>query len=318
MAFHPVERTILRITGALAVADAFLIWWKDILVGIDFFAFSLGLAGLFIVIGQIYRRYRDSERIALTTHLIGLFTAYSVFCALFNLVLLPRPAPPIDAALVRVDAWLGYSWPAICAWIADYPVLNSIIRTVYKLTLVQLLLGFVLLGLLLDRRRLHAAALATVIASLAVILCWALFPSGGASAYWTLAPEIDRIVRPIVDSAHGARLYRLYSEGVHDLSALGATGLIGFPSFHTVMGLVSLIAVWPYRAFRITLLVFGAFLLPGILIHGGHNLVDVIAGAAITGIAWRLSLAIFDALERVEPKQPAAVPAGSLPEAIAA
>lgn len=298
MAFHSIERLILMITGALIVSDAFLIWWKDINVSSDFFLTSVGVAALFIGIGQIYRRWRDSERIALTMHAIALFLVFSVFCALFNLLLLPRPTAPIDFVLVQIDAWLGYSWPALCAWVANFPLLNAVLRTVYLLTLAQLFLAFVLLGMSLDRRRLHAGALAVVVSALIVICCWALFPSGGASAYWQLDPEIDAIVRPVVNSEYGAMLYRLYTDGVHDITALQVTGLIGFPSFHTVMGLISLIAVWPYHAFRIALLVLNAFLAPAILIHGGHNLVDVFAGVLIGATAWCLSLAAFDAYER--------------------
>lgn len=298
MRLHPTERTLLVVSSALAIVDAGLMWWKDIDANIDVFVFSIAFAIVFIGIGQVYRIWRPNEAISLTMHMLGFFTLYSLFCAVFNLVLLPRPAAPIDAFLVRIDAWFGYSWPEWCAWVANHPALNSMLRTVYGLTLAQLLITFVLLGFHSDRRRLHAAALTLVISSLAVISCWAIFPSGGASAYWTLAPDIDAIVRPTVDSRHGAELYRLYSEGVRDLSGLGTTGLIGFPSFHTVMGLTALVAAWPYRAFRWTLLFFGAFLFPSILIHGAHNLVDVAAGASITLVAWRISLRLFDAQER--------------------
>ena len=303
MAFHPIERLILMIVGAFVVVDGFLAWWKGIGVSANFFVFSLGSGLLFIALGQVYRRWRDSERIALTTHVIGLFILFSMVGSLFNVLLLPRPAAPIDAMLVRIDAWLGYSWPSLCAWIADYPFLNSVLRIVYQLTLVQLFVAFVVLGMLLDRRRLHAGALAMVLAAIAGILCWAMFPSGGASAYWTLAPEIDRVVRPIVSSEYGAMLYRLYEEGVPHIDSLQVTGLIGFPSFHTVMGLVSLIAVWPYRVSRLALLVVNALLAPAILIHGGHNLVDVIAGVFISIVAWRAGLAVFDAYERASSQQ---------------
>ncbi len=54
-----------------------------------------------IGIGEIYRQVRDSERIALATHALGLFVAYSAFGAFFNIVFLPRPTAPIDAALIR-------------------------------------------------------------------------------------------------------------------------------------------------------------------------------------------------------------------------
>jgi hypothetical protein len=298
--FHPAERTILMITAALGVADLFLVWWKAIAVGPEFFAFSLGFAALMICIGQVYRQVRDSERIALVTHILGLFVAFSAVGALFNILLLPRPAAPIDATLVAIDAWLGYSWPAMTAWFADHPTLNAAVRKVYTLTLIQLLVAFILLGAILDRRRLHAAALGTVVASLATMFCWALLPSGGAAAYWTLDADVERLVRPIVNSAYGAELNRLFGEGVSDLSALGVTGLIGFPSFHTVMALISLIAVWPYRAARYPMIAVCLVLFPGILVHGGHNLVDVLAGAAITAASWAFGLAVYDAQARGE------------------
>jgi hypothetical protein len=317
MAFHPAERTVILVSGALAAADAFLIWWKDIVVDLEVFAIVLCIGSVFIGLGQIYRHYRDSERIALTMHAFGLYIIYWLFCGVFNTVLLPLRSEPIDAALVRADAWLGYSWPDLCAWIAGYPVLNVILRTVYSLTASQLLLSFVLLGFLLDRQRLHTAMLTTVLGSLMVIFCWALLPSAGASAYWVLAPEIDSAVQPAVDSAHGAELYRLYKYGVHDLTTISVKGLVGFPSFHTVMAFISIVAVWPYRAFRNALLVAGIFLFPAILIHGGHNLVDLIAGLAIAVIAWLLSSVIFEAQERVKLK-PAPGRTEALPEATAA
>lgn len=313
MKFHPAERTILLVTVALAISSFALIWLKGIAVDVGFFTFSLGFSALMILIGQVYRQYRDSERIALTTHVLGLFIGYSLFGALFNTVLLPRPFAPIDPVLVRIDAWLGYSWPAICGWFAEHPVLNSVLRVVYKLTLVQLLVSFILLGMLLDRRRLHGAALAMVVASLITIFCWALFPSGGAAAYWTLDPEVSRSVRPIVGSAYGAELNRLFRDGVTDLSAMGVTGLIGFPSFHTVMALMSLVCVWPYRAYRMALLAVTAMLLPAILVHGGHNLVDVLAGTLITAISWPLGLRIHDAQARVEARSTGATSARPSP-----
>lgn len=298
LSLHPAERTLVTVTAALAAVDFSLLWWKGIAYGWGFFAFSLGFAALMLAIGQVYRRWRDSERIALVAHVLGLFVAYSLFGALFNIVLLPRPGVPVDADLVRFDAWLGYSWPELCSWMAQYPAFNEIVRAVYKLTLVQLLVAFIALGIMLDRRRLHTAALATVVASLVTIGLWSIFPSGGAAAFWTLDAEVSRIVRPIVNSAYGLELNRLFREGVSDLSALGITGLIGFPSFHTVMALVSLVAIWPYRVLRLAALAPTALLVPGILVHGGHNLADMLAGIAITAAAWPAAALMVAVQER--------------------
>jgi hypothetical protein len=321
MIFLPAERMILTISLALVGVCAFLVWYKDITLTLGVYSFTAQFAVVMIAIGQFYRHVRKAERIALTTHTLALFILYSAPTSLFNILLLPRPSAPIDATLVRMDSWFGYSWPAVCAWISQYPALSDGLRQIYNLTLAQILFVFLFLGMANDRRRLHAAALGTVFASLATIFCWALLPSSGASAYWTLAPEIDRVVRPVVNSAYGAELNRLLVDGVRDISSLKTTGLVGFPSFHTVMALMSLIAVWPYRPLRFVVLMVNAALFPAILVHGGHNLMDVFGGALITAVCWRLGLLVFDAeerrLSRVGPSRTAGAPIGDVGAGIA-
>ena len=306
----PAERTILTVVLALVAVCLFLAWDKDVTVTLDGYRFSIGFAIVMIALGQFYRQVRKAERIALTAHVLALFIAFSVVASLFNLLLLPRYSVPIDATLVWLDSWFGYSWPEACAWISRYPLLSDTLRQVYNLTLAQILFVFLFLGMANDRRQLHAAMLAMVFAALATIFCWALFPSSGASSYWTLSPEIDRVVRPVVNSAYGAELNRLLATGVKDISTLRVTGLVGFPSFHTVMALMSLIAIWPYAVGRFALILLNAALLPAILIHGGHNLMDVLGGMLITIACWRLGLLVFDAqqhraLSDTQYKQPA-------------
>lgn len=310
--FHPAERTILMLIAALAFACLVLVYLKDVTVDPSVFTSPVGFAVVFIALGQFYRVVRKGERIALMAITIGLFAPWSFVGWMFNILLLPRFTAPIDPLLVHLDARFGYSWPAVCAWIAQYPQLSDVLRAVYGLTLLQLLLAFMFLGHMLDRPRLHAAALAMVLASLMTVFCWALFPSNGASAYWTLDPEIHRIVRPVVSSAYGAELNRQLGLGVTDISNVTATGLIGFPSFHTVMALMSLVAVWPYRIPRYLLLALNAALLPAILIHGGHNLMDVFGGIAITFVSWFLGVRIYRAQEAYETARTNAV-AGSAP-----
>lgn len=306
MIFLPAERIILTVSLALTVVCLFLAWDKGVAVSLDDHRFAFLFASVTVAVGQFYRHVRKDERIAITAHMLPLFILYSVPASIFNILLLPRPSAPIDAMLVRMDAWFGYSWPAACAWISQYPLLSDVLRQIYTLTLVQILLSLLFLGLANDRRRLHAGALALMFASLITFFCWALFPSSGASAYWTLAPEVDRIVRPVVNSAYGAELNRLLVEGVKDVSSLKTTGLIGFPSFHTVMALMSLIAVWPYRPLRYVIIAMNTSLLPAILIHGGHNLMDVFGGTLITVTSWRLGLIVFDAEERRPAREKAA------------
>ena len=68
--FFPAERTIILIILTVALIDAALILHKGITIGLDFFAFSVGFSVVFVALSQFYRRFRDSERIALTAHAV--------------------------------------------------------------------------------------------------------------------------------------------------------------------------------------------------------------------------------------------------------
>ena len=309
--FYPAERSIMLATAALAVACFVLSDVKDVRIEPWTFTATGIFAVVSIALGQFYRIVRDGERVALTAMAIGLFFPWTFVGWTYNILLLPRYAAPIDPILVQADALFGYSWPAICTWIAQYPQLSELLRQVYNLTLVQLLFTFMFLGFALDRPRLHAAAMAMVLASLMTVFCWGLFPSNGASAYWTLDPAIDRIVRPVVDSSYGAELNRQLTEGVRSVLDVKATGLIGFPSFHSVMALMTLVAAWPYRIPRLVLIAVNTALFPAILIHGGHNLMDVFGGVAVTLVSWFLAVRIYRAQEAREMARAGAAPAPS-------
>lgn len=295
MSLFPAERAILAFSVLLFAIDCILMWWKDIAFDRDFFAQPLLLGAIFLAVGQVMRRHPATERLAFVMHLLGLVQLFRISCTAFNLLIAPLPGPMIDPLLVRVDALLGYSWPQWVAWIAQYPDLNAVIRGIYKLTLMQMVLAFVFVGLCSDIRRLHTCMLTAVIAAFLVVICWAAFPSGGAAAFWTLDPALEAAVQPIVGTAHGAEINRLVREGMEGFPPRSAPGLVGFPSFHTVMGLMALIAVWPHRWLRWPVMAISVLLIPGILIHGGHNLVDIPAGAAVTWLSWRLAKRILTA-----------------------
>lgn len=298
--FHPAERTFMMVIAAFAVACLVLGLWKGVTFDPTGMLAPAVFSFAFIMLGQYYRVIRDGERIALVAIIVGLFAPWSFVASIYNILLLPRPMPAIDPFLVRLDAMLGFSWPAFCAWIAQYPLLADVTREVYKLTLLQLLFTLMFLGLAADRPRLHTAALALIVASLVTVFFWALFPSSGPTAYWTLDPDVERALRPVANTAYGAELTRQLSEGLHDVSQIKAKGMIAFPSFHTVMGLMTLVAAWPYRFPRYLLLAINAILLPGILAHGGHHLVDVFAGVGVTIASWFLAVRIYQAQEAHE------------------
>lgn len=298
MHLYPAERLIFVIIGILGFADVVLIWLKDI----DFYftgaEVMLLTAALFFGAAQAARRAGRYFRFANILIVLSMFFLFTYVGSNFNVLLLPRPGQPIDPTLVAMDAWFGYSWPDAVAWISNYPFASNFLRNVYLSTQNYLFLAFAVVGALMDVRQLHRLALACVLGGLITIFCWALMPSSGASAFWTLDPKLHDIVRPIVGSAYGAELNRLLVEGVTKIDQFNIKGLIGFPSFHAVMAFVIVPAFWPMKALRLPVAALAAAAVPGILIHGGHNLMDVFGGTAVLVTSWVLSGLVLAQMDR--------------------
>ena len=64
-----------------------------------------------------------------------------------------------------------------------------------------------------------------------------------------------------------------------------AEGIITFPSFHAVLGVMFTLALWPLRLLRWPILVLNFALIAATPIDGGHYFVDVMAGGTIGALA---------------------------------
>lgn len=286
MKFCRAERIVLGICLALVAVNAWLIWRKDVTVTFYYVASPLAFAGGFLVAGQVLRHYWPNGRLELIANAVGLSFLFSGPCSLLNMLLLPLGNDPVDAQLIAFDSYFGYSWQAACTWVASVPLLAEVLWQAYKLTFPLLMVSIVFLALTADRKRLYTVILGTTYASLATLFIWVLFPTAGPAALQVLSPDVARTVHPSGSSEHAVELYRIFRAGVTDLTGPDFSGLVGFPSFHTIMLLFGLAAVWPYRPVNY---VFGAIqtvTLPSILVIGGHHLADVFCGAALTLLCW--------------------------------
>lgn len=298
MAFLPAERLILTILATLISLDALLLWWKDVGLDVPGYA-ALSACGVFlIVLGQFYRRFRPNERIAATSTAAGLFVLFTIAGSVFNYLLLPVWSAPVDPKLARLDALVGFHWPSLVIWASQYPRAGAVLQFVYATSLPQLVAIVLILGLSGRTTLLHHFLLTGVIGALLAIICWSVFPSFGASSIYQLPREVTDAVPLAVGPDYGAQLVELGRNGASYLSPRNVLGLIGFPSFHTVMAAMSACFLLKFRLFRAPVLLFNALMVPAILIQGGHNLMDFLGGLVIFALAYRLAgacVARFDA-----------------------
>jgi hypothetical protein len=188
------------------------------------------------------------------------------------------PHAPIDAALARWDASLGWDGPAVLHWVAQRPALRRFLDVCYMSTDLQLALAPLAAALAPDRRRSRVLVHAMIYSLLAGTLIYWFFPSSGpAGAY---------------GSADFAPLQRLTSQKfawVHSFQP-GATiagGMIAFPSFHVAWSVLVVDAARASRRLFWPALALNCVVVASTVLLGWHFLVDAPAGIllAVAAIA---------------------------------
>ena len=263
--------------GLLAVAFALALGrqvnWPPFVGG---YAATLGLAA----IGSYIRQAKSAPRIALALIGVAIFAGFTAVSSVFIFTLFPLANPLVDPALMRVDQALGYSWPGLIAWLADYPGPAQALGYVYHSSLLQILLTIVLLAALSREVALHRFLLVGMVTLIIAVAIWWVIPSIGPSAFHDI-PEAHRVATGLYyNSAYGDFLRLLAEVGPPVISPEVITGVVAFPSYHMVM---ALLVVWFTRgtlAFLPAVLVNTA-MVPATLSHGGHHLIDLIGGLAV-------------------------------------
>lgn len=281
----PAEAFVLRITLVVTLINAAIIFARG--TRVDFAAYGMlaALIAVLLAVGNFYKRSGRSENIGAMTIAAGLFIAFTAMMSLLNYQLTPNPNPLLDPLLFQIDARLGYHWLDILNWAARHPWLNELMRTAYTSTLPQIAVLVVVLGLTSRIGELHELLMTVVVAGTITVLFWGFFPSLGPSAFLTPSTESALAVQPLVDTAYGREILSLWKNGPDFLSPKELRGLIAFPSFHIVLALIATCYARHLRWLFGPFLVLNLFVLPAVLVHGGHHLADIPAGIAVFAIA---------------------------------
>jgi hypothetical protein len=248
---------------------------------------ALALLAALFVIGHVYRYTGRDERIALTLIGAGLFVLGSIANGMLSYLLVPFVGDRIDPWLIQIDHLLGFDWPSFVEWMSHHPRITQALGPVYASSLPQLVVLILLLGFGGHTERLHRFLLTGVFAALGTIGFWAILPSSGPSAFMDLPQEVLARVSLVVEPTYGAELNRLMTEGLVGIPPPKPLGLVAFPSFHTVMAFMMLWFV-PRRSLLFwPIVVSNVAMVPAILVHGGHYLIDVVGGIAMFFFAVR-------------------------------
>lgn len=280
MSLEAPEAFVLRLTLALAGLCAVLVAMRGAGLDLRAYALAAGSGLALFAAGLAYRVSGRDARIGATLVCAGLFILFTLALSLFNYLLLPHWSQTFDVTLARIDeAVFGYRWPDLVGWSARHPVLNEAMRHAYMSTLPQIAVLLAILGLSGRTRGMYGLVVSVVIAGVATVGFWGIFPSLGPSVLFDLPPEVLTAADPVVGPAYGRAILDLFAEGALWLSPDEIRGLIAFPSFHIVLALAAVYYArgipWVFPAY----LAINLLVLPGVLVHGGHHVIDIPAGA---------------------------------------
>lgn len=280
----PFERVCLQAIALITIAVAVLAVIRSVSIDIASFLPMIGVGGALAATALSYRRMNRAPNISLALMACAILILFTNAGAILNYLLIPLGKQSFDPLLMQLDAMLGFDWQSLVVRLDGYPALSGLLGIVYRSSLLQLVVAILLLGFAGQRLDLHRFILCGMVASLVSIGVWALMPSVGPAAWIEIEPTNALAPARVVGPEYAAELRNLLANGASHIDAAALIGIIAFPSMHTVMMGMS---VWYMRKTRF-LPVFAAInlpMIPAILTHGGHHLVDVFGGLALFAFA---------------------------------
>jgi hypothetical protein len=251
------------------------------------------------VLGLVYRVLGRDEGIAATCFALSQLLLFSNCIALLNYLGLALHRPLNDAFLAQTDSALGLDWWAYVVWLKSNPFVAQATTMAYNSSLIQFVVAILLLGFTRRFERLDQLSLAFMIGAIITVGAWCLFPSFGALPLHYAQGMAQPSFFLAMSKQEALGLLALHSGPVPPLRFDQLTGLIGCPSFHTV---IAILTVHGLRRVAWAGPVAAAVSIPVFLsipADGGHHFIDIAAGVVVAAASIALAnLALRQRLER--------------------
>ncbi len=200
---------------------------------------------------------------------IGMAGAVASYVAMYHSGVL------MDQTLDRIDALMGFRWPAIRAFVDARPTLLAALENGYLLCFRIPLALIVLLAFTRRSERLYRFLAVYAVALALTVFVAFFFPAEAAFAFYEYqdVPNLGQHYGRIITELRSNRFYEV------DLSDLG--GIVTFPSFHASMAVIFAWAAWPIRVARVPMVLANAVMGVSAVPIGGHYVVDLFGGTAV-------------------------------------
>lgn len=196
-------------------------------------------------------------------------------CILSYLVAYMR-MPLYDVEFAKLDAVLGFYWPAWFAFIRTHGILNVVLFLGY-FSLIPQIIGSIIYFAHAERanRNRELFCMAVVALCLTEVVA-GTFPAVGAFYHFKI--EMGR-------ATHLPDLFHLLAGTQKSFSAPAMEGIVTFPSYHAAMAVIFMYVHRGQRFLFPAIVVLNFLLLLSTPTFGGHYLVDIVAGALVAALS---------------------------------
>jgi len=279
-----LDRILLAMSAAIVLLDA---TW---LVAGHFRYDATNYALLFLMVlplvaGAIfYRSVRQDEALSGVLACSGFLIVFPAAAALLSYLLVTIAGARIDDVLASADRAMGFDWPALMAFVAQYPKANALLGMAYLSVMPQTVLLIFALGFSRRTTELYGLSLALGLGAAMTLAIWTVAPSFGAFSVYTLPAPVAAKLGLALGFDYGHALVAMLRDGPGFISPQELRGIVGFPSYHTLQALVLMWYARNLAWLRWPVIALNLICLVAIPIQGGHHFVDM-AGGTVVAVA---------------------------------
>lgn len=208
--------------------------------------------------------------------LVLIFVVFLVFTYLATATSLPLR----DDALVAIDRRLGFDWPAFLAFANARPYLAAALSLSYHSGGPVLFAIVIWLALAEQEARLAELSAILALTFVGFAVGMVAVPTVGAFAYFAPSePQFNNFAEVSQMWPFYRTFAALRDGSLRVIELAVADGIVGFPSFHAALAVITVWAVRGYRMLFWPVLVLDVLMMVAVLPVGGHHLAELIAGA---------------------------------------
>ena len=196
-------------------------------------------------------------------------------------------APPLkDGLLARLDDHFEFNWLSFLMALNEHPLCAHVLVKAYESTSPLTQFTVVWLALRGCGERLSEFLALLSLSSLGLAIGMVLVPAAGAFVYFEPARNsFDNFTVGGEMWAFLGTFNSLRDGSLTTIDLAMVQGVVSFPSFHTMLGIITTYALRDTRALFIPAVIISGTMVVSTLPVGGHYLVDVLAGAAFMIVA---------------------------------